>query len=145
MAPWLICHFIVMLVYNQRKVASYEKFSHNFILEVRIFWEISVFQCYWSKYQNAGIYLNFQKFLLKWKVLKYFTRPKQRVASRKLFAPPPSHQVKASKSLEQTFYCGKCSSLASRKQVCGKFCKVSKFLAVLRQYVFLKCWVSWGL
>ena len=51
--------------------------------------KISAFQCYWWKYQNAEIWLNFKKFQLKGKVWKHFTRPKQRVALRKLFRLPP--------------------------------------------------------
>ena len=63
------------------KVTSYEKFSH--------IWKISEFRCYWWKHQNAEIYLNFQNFQLKWKVLKYFARPKQWPAFRKLFSQSP--------------------------------------------------------
>ena len=40
-------------------------------------------------YQNSEKWLNFQKFQLKWKILKHFTRPKQRPALRKLFSPSP--------------------------------------------------------
>ena len=35
--------------------------------------------------------MNFQKFQLKWKIVKHFARPKQRTALKKLFSLPPSH------------------------------------------------------
>ena len=41
------------------------------------------------KYRNFEKQLNFQKFQLKWKILKHFTRPKQRTVLRKFFSPPP--------------------------------------------------------
>ena len=51
-----------------------------------IVWKISVLQYYCWKYRNTRKYLNFIKFQLIWKVLKHFTRLKQRVALRKLFS-----------------------------------------------------------
>ena len=35
--------------------------------------------------------MNFQKFQLKWKIVKHFTRPKQWAALRKLFSLPLTH------------------------------------------------------
>ena len=64
--------------------------SYYFIsTESDFLWEMLEFECYWWKYQNSEILLNFQNFQLKWKILKHFTRPKQRAAFRKLFSPPP--------------------------------------------------------
>ena len=45
MFPWLICCFIVILFYIERKWSD-EKFSHSLILEVQIVWKISAFQYY---------------------------------------------------------------------------------------------------
>ena len=58
------CHIISYW----EKVNFYEKFSHSLTLETQTVWEILVFQCCWWKYQNAEIYLNFQKVQLKWKI-----------------------------------------------------------------------------
>ena len=35
--------------------------------------------------------MNFQKFQLKWKIVKHFARPKQQSALRNVFSLPPSH------------------------------------------------------
>ena len=56
------CHIILCW----EKMTSYEKFSHNLTLEVQVVW-------------------NFQKFQLKWKIVKYFTRHKHRAALSKSF------------------------------------------------------------
>ena len=71
----------------------YEKFSQNFTLEIQFHRKNTAFQCYWWKYQNTDIWLNFQ-LKLKWKILKHFARTKHWAAFRKLFSPP--HQIKAS-------------------------------------------------
>ena len=65
------CHIILYW----EKVTFYEKFSHNLNLNIT---HISSFQCYKWKYQHSEKYLNFKKIRLKWKIVKHFTRPKQR-------------------------------------------------------------------
>ena len=72
------------------KVTFYEKFSHSHTLEIQIVWKSSSLQCYWWKYWNAEMYLNFKNFQLKWTILKHiFTGPKQWAIFWKLFSPPP--------------------------------------------------------
>ena len=99
--------------------------------------------------------MNFQKFQLKWNILKHFTRPKQQAALRKLFSHPPdksflplgSKNFLAEKYRHlQTFafqVLRECSSLSStkgtmqmlflksaRNMFAGKFVKLVSFLAV---------------
>ena len=80
------CHIILYW----QKVTSHEKFSHNLTLEVQIVWKILAFQRYWWKSWNTEKQLNFERFQLKWKIVKHFTRPKQRVAVRKWFSLSPT-------------------------------------------------------
>ena len=60
------------------KLTSYDKCSHNLTIEVQTFWKIS------ANFIDRG----FQKFQLKWKILKHFARPKQWAVFRKLFSIP---------------------------------------------------------
>ena len=75
---WLHCCFISILFYIEKKWLLMRNLA--------IVWKISVLQYYCWKYRNTRKYLNFIKFQLIWKVLKHFTRLKQRVALRKLFS-----------------------------------------------------------
>ena len=58
------------------------------------------FQCFdasdgW-KYWNTKKWLKFQKFQLKWKILKHFTSPKQWYAWKKLFSSPADKKLSTS-------------------------------------------------
>ena len=104
--------------------------------------------------------MNFQKFPLKWKIVKHFTRPKPRVALKKLFrlhhpAPTPPDEnllslwnkifLKEIYRNIQTFAFKvllECSSWACRngavwhhQMFAGKFLKWKMFLAVLREHI----------
>ena len=87
------CHVILYEV----KVTSYVKFSHNLTFEVQTIWKILLFQYYWWKYWNTEKLLNFEKFQLKWKIVKLFKRPKQTATFRNLFSlrHSPCHQKKS--------------------------------------------------
>ena len=89
MAPCLICYFTVILFYIERKWLL-EKFSHYPNFEVQILWKISALQYYCWKYRSTEKLLNFEKFHIIWKIVKHFTRPKQRAALRKLFSLSPA-------------------------------------------------------
>ena len=89
MAPCLICYFTVILFYIERKWLL-EKFSHYPNFEVQILWKISALQYYCWKYRSTEKLLNFEKFHIIWKIVKHFTRPKQRAALRKLFSLSPT-------------------------------------------------------
>ena len=105
--------------------------------------------------------MNFQKFQLKWKIVKHFAKPKQRVALRKLFrlskvkTLPRLWKKNSLKKMYrniQTFgfkMLQECSSWASRngatklKHVCWKICKVKQVLAVLWKHsTFNVKWVE---
>ena len=79
------------------KVTSYVNFSHNLTFEVQTIWKILLFQYYWWKYWNTEKLLNFEKFQLKWKIVKLFKRPKQTATFRNLFSLrlSPCHQIKS--------------------------------------------------
>ena len=81
----LYCHIILY----REKITCYEKCSNDLTLELQIVSKISAFQCYRWKHRNAEKWSNFQKFKLKWKILKHFVRPKQWAASKRLFSPAP--------------------------------------------------------
>ena len=107
---------------------------------------------------NSWKMLNFQKFQLKWKILKHFTRPKPQATLRKLFSPPPDNMffLLWNKNFLTAIYrniqtlafqvLGECSCWASRngavqvvfsgtnqKHVCWKICKA-------RKDFWLCCW-----
>ena len=88
MALCLICYFIVIVFYIEQKWLL-EKFSHYPTFEVLILWKSLVLQFYCWKYRNTEKLLNFEKFHIIWKIVKHFTRPKQRAALRKLFSLSP--------------------------------------------------------
>ena len=69
MALCLICYFIVILFYIERKWL----FMRNVAIILSKYWKI----------------VEFRKSHLKWKIVIHFTRPKQRVALRNLFSPSP--------------------------------------------------------
>ena len=119
-----------------------------------------------KKYRNAKKLLNFQKFQLKWKIVKHFTRPKQRASLRKLFSHPTRQNLIA--SLEQVFWTkfrsrnllSKCFknavprrkemvqckgfSDAKQKHTCWKICKVRKAFGSFLGAYYFQCQVSWG-
>ena len=114
---------------------------------------------------------NFQKFQLKWKIVKRFTRHKQWAALRKLFSLPPTHLQPYKILLRlwnkhflteiyrniQTFafkVFQECSSWPSRNgavqmffltpnrnMFTGKFVKSERFLAVLQEHIIFD--VKW--
>ena len=77
------------MTFSPYKIWRESHLSHSLTLEVQIAWEISAFQCCRWKYRNAEKLLNFQKFQLKWKIVKHFTRSKQHAALRKLLSLHP--------------------------------------------------------
>ena len=110
--------------------------------------------------------MNFQKFQLKWKIVKHFARSKQRTALRNLFSLPPTHPPPDKTLLHlgnkiffkeiyrniQTFafkVLQECSSWVSRNDAvqiffltphrnmfARKFVKSERFLAVLGSILF---------
>ena len=84
------------MTFSPYKIWRESHLSHSITLEVQIAWEISAFQCCRWKYRNAEKLLNFQKFQLKWKILKHFTRSKKQAALSKLLSlhPPLIPQAK---------------------------------------------------
>ena len=90
MVPCSIYFYIVILLYTERKwlfmgniitiLPLKSKLSGKFLLFNSIDGRVEMLQNSW---------LNVQKFQLKWKFLKHFTRPKQRAALRKLFSTSP--------------------------------------------------------
>ena len=104
MAWCLICYFIVILLYIEKKwllmrnLTTIQNCMENF--------SVLILHYRWN-YKNAEKWLNFKKF--QWKIVKHFARVKQRAAFRKLFSLSPTHppnQIKSYYSLEQKFYYG---------------------------------------
>ena len=69
-------------------------------------WEIYEKKFLWEKYRNTKKYWNFEKFQLKWKIVKHFTRAKQQATLRKLFSlpQPPYHQIKSCYGFETKLF-----------------------------------------
>ena len=123
--PMLNLLFYCHIILYWEKVTSYKKFSHNLTLKVQnclenfsvLMLQVELWKC-WNKF-------NFQRFQLKWKIVKNFPTPKQQATLRKLFSQPfpnptPSRQYLTT-SLEEKFsygniqkYIGICFQSASR-------------------------------
>ena len=152
----LFCCYIILY---WEKVTFYEKFSHSLTLETQTVWKILAFQCYWWKYQNPEIYLNFHKVQLKWKISNIWQDPNSELPSRNYLA---HQQIKASYTRNIQTYtfavfqeCSSCdghlemvqhnffSDTSQPETWCWKICIVSGYLAVLWGYtVYNVEWVE---
>ena len=125
------------------------------------------FYCYRQKYQNVEKWLNFQKFRLKWKIVKHFTSSNSEPPLRELFSlsKPDKMLLRLWNTIRDnqkyTDICFQrvpriCSSWAwridavqiffltsNRKMLAGKFVKWERFLAVLREHIIFNIkWVE---
>ena len=147
-------------------MSSYEKSSHNLILEVQIIWKTSAFVVLMEVLKCLKI-VEFSKISIKIKIFKYFMRLIQRAAFRKLFGPLPHKSFlrhwKWNKNFLTKIYrimnydimtlafqvLRECSSWPSknvavqrffmtpaRNMFAGKLVKWVKFFAVLREFIF---------
>ena len=86
--------------------------------------------------------MTFQKFQLKWKILKHLASPKQRSAWRKLFSLPPEIFERRFTGIYRHLLskCSKNAVLERLKMVQRKYLfltpTIKMFLAVLREYNF---------
>ena len=161
--PRLIFYFSCHIILYWEKVSPYEKLSHSPNIEVRLSGQFQRFNAIdgsIKKLEDSWIYKN-----SKWKIVKHFTRLKQRVTLRKLSSLPSTHPPPDKILLRlwnknflteiyrniQTFpfkVLQESSSWASingavqiffltskRNLFAGKFADSERFLAVLREHI----------
>ena len=162
MAPCLICYFAVIFVLYWEKVASYEKFNHK----SKLYGKFQRFHAIYGSVEILKI-VELLKISIKWKIVKHFTRLKQRAALKKIILPlhkkwnlTASQQQKFVTEIYrniQTFafkVLQECSPWAFKKWCSGnvfsdtkqknlglKICKVWRFLDALRECIIFN--VKW--
>ena len=85
MALCLVCYFIVILFYIERKWFLLKNLAAMLHLKSKSSGKLQPFIAIDGSIEmlkNSSISMKFQ---LKWKIIKHFARPKQRAALRKLF------------------------------------------------------------
>ena len=91
MAPCLIFFFFCHIVLYWEKVTSYEKFSCSLPFKSKLSAKFQLFNAIDRSMEMLKNSWIFQKFQLKWKIVKHFVRPKQRATLRKSFSVLPSY------------------------------------------------------
>ena len=91
-APCLTCYFQVILFYVERKCLLMRNLVTVLSLKSKLSGKFQRFNTIEEGLKCWQI-VEFQKISIKWKIVKHFTRPKQRAALRKLFSlpQPPTH------------------------------------------------------
>ena len=84
---FLFCHITL----HWEKVTSHEKSSDNLTFKVQIVWEISAFQCYWSKYRIANCWkiVEISKFSINMKYSKILYEAQTVSHLKKFIKHPP--------------------------------------------------------
>ena len=85
--------YFVILIYNDRKGLLMRNLGAILLLKSKL---SEKFQRFNGIYRSIEMLKNswiFKNFILKWKIVKYFARPKQRSALRKLFPLQPRKKL----------------------------------------------------